>query len=170
MKIFLLKHSITLTTGKITHHQSWGKKKNRIACGVRVFCLYVISITGFPCSSKVVIPVASWGLPKVQRVVWGCCVELRVGEIIVWSRWLPRCQLPRLDLSFSLPKEKLACLLWTVLSSLLFFLQQFKDQRRSRSCFPGAKRHPSHRPCGRCLAKHQNLVIILFGSQFLSVL
>lgn len=65
---------------------------------------------------------------------------LRAGEISVWSCWLPRYQVPRLDLSFSLLREKLACLQWTVLSSLLFFLQQFKDPRRSRGYFLGSQK------------------------------
>lgn len=65
MKKVLVKHSITPTTST-TSPEEKKKEWNRLW-----FQSIQISIAGFPCSSKVIIPEASWGLPKVQRgPVW----------------------------------------------------------------------------------------------------
>lgn len=130
-KVGILKQSIQIATGKITNYQSWEINQNKIMCGVRVFR----EVTGVTKS------------PFVQQAGGdrGCRGPLggpRVGEVGLWPCWLPGCQLPRLDLSFSLTREKLACVLWAVLSSSLFLLQQFEDQRRSRGYFPGSRKTP----------------------------
>lgn len=134
-KVGILKQSIQTATGKITNYQPWEINQDKIMCGVRVFREVSRICTGATKSSFL-------QQAGGDRGCRGARGGPRVGEVGLWSCWLPGCQLPRLDLSFSLPKEKLACIPWAVLSSSLFLLQQFEDQRRSGGYFPGSRKTP----------------------------